>query len=89
MISNAAHFSIKPDQSMGSLVKTSVTELKNLVVIIGHWLLLAYGIVSLHQHLALLALVPFPAIFYILTVKCTDPLQFKEKEREERNERNS
>lgn len=85
MISNAAHFSIKPDQSMVSLVKSSITELKNLVVIIGHWLLLAYGIVSLHQHLALLALVPFPAIFYILTVKCTGPIEYKEQEREERN----
>lgn len=42
-------------------------------VIVGHWLLLAYGIISLNQHLAFLAFVPFPAIFYIFTVKFTDP----------------
>lgn len=40
---------------------------------VGHWLLLAYGIVALHQHLAFLAFVPLPAIFYIVTVKFTNP----------------
>lgn len=40
---------------------------------VGHWLLLAYGIVALHQHLAFLAFVPFPAVFYIVTVKFTNP----------------
>lgn len=73
MISNAAHFSLKLDQSMRALIKTSVTEMKNIVIIIGHWLLLAYGIISLHQHLAFLAFVPLPAVFYIFTVKFTDP----------------
>lgn len=92
MISNAAHFSLKLDQSINSLIKTSLTEMKNSVIIcmfsnvfvftsmvififvtVGHWLLLAYGIISLNQHLAFLAFVPFPAIFYIFTVKFTDP----------------
>lgn len=44
-----------------------------VVLLVGHWLLLAYGIVALHQHLAFLAFVPFPAIFYIITVKFTNP----------------
>lgn len=47
---------------------------------VGHWLLLAYGIVSLDQHLAFLAFVPFPAIFYIITVKFTDPTEFHVRE---------
>lgn len=43
------------------------------LISVGHWLLLAYGIISLHQHIAFLAFVPLPAIFYIVTVKFTDP----------------
>ncbi|XP_055716298.1 JNK1/MAPK8-associated membrane protein-like [Phlebotomus papatasi] len=85
MISNATHFSIKLDQSMKSLMKTSLTEMKNIVIILGHWLLMAYGILSLRQHYAFLAFVPFPAIFYILTVKFTDPTEFRDKDRSERN----
>ncbi|XP_037037054.1 JNK1/MAPK8-associated membrane protein-like [Bradysia coprophila] len=80
MISNAVHFSLKLDQSMKSLVLSSVKEMKNTVVIVGHWLLLAYGIISLDQHLAFLAFVPFPAIFYIITVKFTDPGEFHIRE---------
>lgn len=109
MISNAAHFSLKLDQSMKSLLRTSVTEMKNTVIIgdkskcvgkqtilrefyicffffaVGHWILLAYGIISLHQHLALLFLVPLPAIFYIVTVTFTDPSEFLHV----RNDRNT
>lgn len=33
MISNAAHFSLKLDQSINSLIKTSLTEMKNSVII--------------------------------------------------------
>jgi len=46
---------------------------------LGHWLLHAFSIIALTQlrdpvvHASLLCLVPFPAIFYILTVKFTDP----------------
>ncbi|XP_055373867.1 JNK1/MAPK8-associated membrane protein [Condylostylus longicornis] len=83
MVSNACHYSMKIDQSMKSLLKSSLLEMKNAVIIVGHWLILAYGIVSLRQHYALLALVPFPSIFYIITVKFTDPSEFRE--RDERN----
>lgn len=50
------------------------------IISVGHWLLLAYGIISLDQHLAFLAFVPFPAIFYIITVKFTDPGEFHIRE---------
>lgn len=33
MVSNAAHFSLKLDQSMKSLFKTSITEMKNAIII--------------------------------------------------------
>lgn len=44
------------------------------------WLLLAYGIISLDHHYILLCLVPFPSIFYIMTVRFTDPAEFREPE---------
>lgn len=65
---------------MKSLVKSSVTETKNAVIILAHWLLLAYGIISLQQHFGLLALVPVPAFFYIVTVKFTDPIEFRDRD---------
>ncbi|XP_069921194.1 JNK1/MAPK8-associated membrane protein isoform X2 [Oryctolagus cuniculus] len=52
---------------------------KRLLVLFSHWLLHAYGIVSisrvekLEQDLPLLALVPAPALFYLFTAKFTEP----------------
>jgi len=45
-----------------------------------HWMLLAYGITSLNYHYAFMCLVPFPTLFYILTVRFTDPGEFRELE---------
>lgn len=59
--------------------KSLVTKKKRLVVLFSHWLLHAYGIVSisrldkLDQDLPLLALVPGPTLFYITTAKFTEP----------------
>lgn len=51
---------------------------------VGHWGILAYGINSLMaNNFGLLLLVPVPALFYIFTVKFTDPGEFRD--REERN----
>lgn len=51
---------------------------------VGHWLILAYGIMSLTMgNLLLLFMVPLPALFYIFTVKFTDPSEFRD--RDERN----
>ena len=64
---------------MKSLLLSSVTDIKNIVVILGHWLLHSYGIVAiatlrgLNLHPAMLLLVPLPALFYILTASFTDP----------------
>ncbi|XP_078516738.1 JNK1/MAPK8-associated membrane protein isoform X1 [Lissotriton helveticus] len=52
---------------------------KRLIVLFSHWLLHAYGIISitrvekLERDLPLLALVPTPALFYLLTAKFTEP----------------
>lgn len=64
-----------PIQSFQNLV----AKKKRLVVLFSHWLLHAYGIISisrldnLQQDLPLLALVPGPALFYIATAKFTEP----------------
>ncbi|KFM78440.1 JNK1/MAPK8-associated membrane protein, partial [Stegodyphus mimosarum] len=78
-ISVAAHLAFRLDQSMKSLFITSIRDIRNLIILLGHWLLHAYGIVAITQltnpvlHGSLLALVPFPTVFYILTSKFTDP----------------
>lgn len=80
MISNAAHFSMKLDQSMKALFLSSITETKNSIIIVGHWLILAYGIMSFAvSNIILLVMVPLPALFYIFTVKFTDPSEFRDR----------
>jgi len=50
-----------------------------MVILLGHWLLHAYGISSItpldkvSSYWAFFLLVPLPAVFYILTAKFTDP----------------
>ncbi|PSN44720.1 JNK1/MAPK8-associated membrane protein [Blattella germanica] len=79
VISNAAHFAFKLDQSMRFLVVSTITDIRNIVILLGHWLLHAYGIIAITQlqdpvfHSALVGLVPLPAVFYILTARFTDP----------------
>lgn len=79
IISMAAHFAFRLDQSMTALLLQTVKEVRNVTILLGHWFLHAYGIVAITQlqepvfHSALLAVVPFPALFYVLTSKFTDP----------------
>lgn len=64
---------------MKSLVISSISDIRNVVVILGHWLLHGYGVMAvatltgLSIHPTMLALVPLPALFYILTARFTDP----------------
>lgn len=79
LVSCAAHFAFKLDQSLRSLLLSSLTDVRNLVILAGHWALHAYGIVAVTElkelglHLSLLGLVPLPALFYILTARFTHP----------------
>jgi len=78
LISSAAHFAHKLDQSINKLFISTVTNVRNMIIMLGHWLLHSFAIVSITQvsdevHYSLLALVPCPAIFYILTAKFTNP----------------
>jgi len=79
LVSCAAHFAFKLDQSLRSLLLSSITDSRNLTILLGHWALHAYGILAITElrqlslHLSLLTLVPLPALFYILTARFTDP----------------
>ncbi|GAB6025245.1 hypothetical protein CHUAL_010667 [Chamberlinius hualienensis] len=79
VISSAAHFACQLDQSMKSLILTTIKDIRNFVILLGHWLLHAYGIIAITQlkdipfHAGLISLVPLPALFYIFTARFTDP----------------
>lgn len=77
MMTSASHFSIKIDQSAPALLVSSITNTRNLIILVGHWLIHAYGIISLtgFRELWYLSLVPAPALFYILTAQFTDPMK--------------
>ncbi|KAM9466245.1 JNK1/MAPK8-associated membrane protein [Clarias gariepinus] len=75
LVTLAVYMSASEIQSFKNLV----AKKKRLVVLFSHWLLHAYGIISisrldkLGQDLPLLALVPGPALFYLLTARFTEP----------------
>ncbi|XP_053613323.1 JNK1/MAPK8-associated membrane protein [Plodia interpunctella] len=77
MMTSASHFSVKLDQSAPALLVSSITDTRNLTILLGHWLVHAYGIISLtgFKELWYLSLVPAPALFYILTAQFTDPMK--------------
>lgn len=80
LISLAIHFSCRLDQRTKALFKDSFTEIRNLVIIIGHWLLHSLGLIALThfkhplRDSLLLLCVPCPTLFYILTARFSDPL---------------
>lgn len=79
IVSSAAHFAIQLDQSVTSLIISTFVDERNIVILLGHWALHAYGIIAITQltrpaiHASLIVLVPLPALFYILTARFTDP----------------
>lgn len=79
VISLAVHMACRLDQRTSSLFITSVRDLRNVVIILGHWFLHAIGLVALThfknllRDLLLLLCVPLPTIFYILTARFSDP----------------
>ncbi len=68
-------------QGMKYLVKENFTDPRNLMILLGHWVLHGYGIIAITQlsspafHASLLLLIPFPTAFYLLTVKFTNPVE--------------
>lgn len=79
VITIAIHLSLFKEQSTLELLKAHVKDVRNIIILLCHWALHAFGIISLTQleypkfHLPLLCLIPLPALIYIFTVKFTDP----------------
>lgn len=75
LVTLAVYMSASEIQSLKNLI----AKKKRLVVLFSHWMIHAYGIISisrldkLDQDLPLLALVPGPALFYLITAKFTEP----------------
>ncbi|KAF7280044.1 JNK1/MAPK8-associated membrane protein [Rhynchophorus ferrugineus] len=82
VISCAVHFATKLEQKMFALIRITFTQRRNIIILLGHWCLHAYGIISITQltqpvvHGLLMLLVPLPALFYVFTAKFTDPSKF-------------
>uniref|UniRef100_A0A8D8XHA6 JNK1/MAPK8-associated membrane protein n=1 Tax=Cacopsylla melanoneura TaxID=428564 RepID=A0A8D8XHA6_9HEMI len=77
VVSMATHFAFKLNQSVEFLLVSTITDLRNCLILLGHWALHAYGLVVITQPhvnpLLIVLLVPTPALFYILTSRFTDP----------------
>ena len=81
VLSSASHFAFKLDQSPKALLCGSVGNARDFVILVGHWLLHAFGVLAITQainamSLGLLCLVPLPALYYVVTSKFTDPVNF-------------
>ncbi|CAG7836150.1 unnamed protein product [Allacma fusca] len=79
VISCSYNFSKRKNQDIRSLFLDSVKDWRNLGIILCHWFLHGYGIISItelknfYRDLWLLSLVPLPALLYIFTVNFSDP----------------
>jgi len=82
LLSHAFHFASREDQSWQKLLQESVSSVHNSIVVVGHWLLHAYGIIALTMWLQpeiliiLLIFVPLPTVLYVVFSKFTDPVKF-------------
>jgi hypothetical protein len=79
IVSIAAHLACRLDQRMSALFFDSIKDARSVVILIGHWALHAFGLVSLTEmkepsmNGILLACVPLPTLFYVVTSRFTDP----------------
>ena len=87
LISSAFHFAFKLDQTAKALLINTFKESRSAVILIGHWLLHPFGMIAILQprhpnaelntsYFPTLAMVPIPALFYVFTVRYSDPENF-------------
>ena len=82
LVSSAFHFAFKLNQKAKALFIGCVKDSRSAVILIGHWLLHAFGILAITEirepelHLPFLALIPVPALFYIATARFSNPENF-------------
>ena len=74
LISSAFHFAFKLDQTTKSLLIGCARDSRSAMILIGHWLLHAFGIIAIAQerdhnlYLPMLGLVPVPGKKISLTL---------------------
>ncbi|KAL4239045.1 hypothetical protein ACF0H5_003749 [Mactra antiquata] len=79
LITSAIHLATGLQQGFKDLLLDNVRNIRNLAILVGHWLLHSYGIISLTElkepefHGPLLLLVFFPVLFYVFTSEFTNP----------------
>ncbi|KAF2368941.1 Protein of unknown function DUF766 [Trinorchestia longiramus] len=79
IISIATYLAYQGDQRVRVLIRVFFRDKRSVLILLGHWCLHAYGIIALTQltepvvHASLCALVPVPALFYVLTARFSDP----------------
>lgn len=77
LVTHAVHFAKEEIETP----KLLISKKRNPVILFFHWLMHAYGIIALTKlqtpviYGPMLALIPFPAIFYIVTARFADPSQ--------------
>lgn len=80
LLSVAWHLAFRLNQQCSALVIDSLRNTRFACIIFGHWILHAYGLLSLSNfrlHPFLIPiLVPLPSLFYVFTAKYTDPSNF-------------
>ena len=82
VITSACHFAFKLDQEPKKLLIGCFKGDRSTVILLGHWLLHAFGILAITQlnepkrDLSLLCLIPLPSLFYIATARFSDPENF-------------
>ncbi|XP_038073510.1 JNK1/MAPK8-associated membrane protein-like isoform X2 [Patiria miniata] len=82
LLMHAVHFAYSEIETPKKLV----SNLRNLVILLAHWLCHAYGIISLTgladppSNLPLLALVVVPMVFYLSTEQFTEPHRIQSNE---------
>lgn len=86
LITSAIHMATGEEQGFKDLIIQNFKDSRNLTILIAHWILHCYGIISLTElkepklHAPLLLLSFFPVIFYVCTTKFTNPNNLEKTE---------
>lgn len=79
VVSIASHLASRKSQRLHRLCRDSVSDPRNVVIILSHWFVHSYGLIAatvpeygIWSFWSLLAM-PLPTLFYIATSKFTDP----------------
>ncbi|OQV18886.1 putative JNK1/MAPK8-associated membrane protein [Hypsibius exemplaris] len=83
VVSSTVQYAITPDQTVSKLCRKLFTSPHSLTILLLHWLVLAFGVLSLAHFPSLIAsyavflsCIPVPTVVYISTIRFTDPTKY-------------